>query len=80
MGIFLHPWIKKSGIEIFVIGGNISRAFHLYGESLHQYFMDANVKIKVATSELKENASFIGSATLLDDTFYEQVLPVIKKM
>lgn len=80
MGAFLHPWIKKSGIEIFVMGGNISKAFHLYGESLHRYFMDANVKIEVATSDLRENASFIGSATLLDDTFYEKVLPVIKKM
>ena len=62
------------------MGGNISKAFHLYGESLHRYFMDANVKIEVATSDLRENASFIGSATLLDDTFYEKVLPVIKKM
>ena len=80
MGIFLHPWIKKSGIEIFVMGGNISKAFHLYGESLQQYFMEAKVKIKVATSELQENASFIGSAALLDDTFYKKVLPVLKKM
>jgi glucokinase len=80
MGMFLQPWIKKSGIEIFVMGGNISRAYHLYGESLHQYFADVNIKIKVAISELRENASFIGSATLLDDTFYEKVLPVLKKM
>jgi glucokinase len=80
MGMFLQPWIKKFGIEILVMGGNISRAYHLYGESLHQYFKDVNVKMEVATSVLREKASFIGGATLLDDTFYEKVLPVLKKM
>ncbi len=80
MGLFLHPWIKKSGIEILVMGGNISKAYHLYGAYLHQYFTDTNIQIEVATSELKENASFIGSATLLDDTFYKNVLPALEKM
>jgi glucokinase len=80
MGLFLHPWIKKSSIEIFILGGNISKAYHLYEASLHQYFSDFNINIKVATSALKEHSSFIGSAPLLDDNFYAKVIPVLEKM
>lgn len=80
MGEFLHPWIRKSGIEILVMGGNISKAYHLYEEALHQSFSDNNIKIEVATSELREKASFIGSATLLNDNFYKELLPVLEKM
>jgi glucokinase len=80
MGAFVKPWIEKFGIEALVMGGNISRAYHLYGSHLEQFLADSNQPVKVAVSELKENASFIGSATLVNDRFYEQVLPVLKKM
>lgn len=80
MGEFLHPWIRKSGIEILVMGGNISKAYHLYEKALHQSFSDNNINIEVATSELREKASFIGSATLLNDNFYKELLPVLEKM
>lgn len=80
MGIFLQAWIEKFGIETFVMGGNISRAYHLFGNSLNDYLKQANLKMEVAVSELKENASFIGAATLIDDSFYAKVLPALKKM
>jgi len=80
MGAFVKPWVEKFGIEVLVMGGNISRAFHLFGSHLEQYLADSNQQVKVAVSDLKENASFIGSAILVDDLFYEQVLPVLKKM
>ena len=80
MGEFLHPWIRKSGIEILVMGGNISKACHLYEKALHQSFSDNHIKIEVATSVLREKASFIGSATLLNDSYYKELLPVLEKM
>lgn len=80
MGIFLKPWIEKFDMEAFVIGGNISRAFPLFGDSLNGYLRDNGLDLKVFISELKENASFIGAATLVDDSFYEKVLPAINKM
>ena len=80
MGLFLHPWIEKSKIETLVLGGNISRSYHLFGNSLQNYFNDNNLNIKVAVSELRENAAFIGSAVLIDDAFYERVLPVLEHM
>lgn len=80
MGIFLHPWIEQFGIEAFVIGGNISRAYMLFGDSFKDYLNENELKLEVFVSELKENASFIGAATLINDRFYEKVLPALKMM
>ena len=40
MGVFLKPWIEKFDLEVFVIGGNISKAFPLFGNSLIKYLRD----------------------------------------
>lgn len=80
MGVLLQPWIEKFDIETFVMGGNISRAYHLFGPSLQAYLAKAGLKMDVAISELKETAAFIGSATLVDEEFYQNVLPAIAKM
>ncbi len=80
MGQFLKPWILKFGIEMLVIGGNISRAYPLFEESLNNYLKEENLDMNISISELKETASFIGSATLVDDSFYAKVLPLLKKM
>lgn len=80
MGVFLKPWIKTFGIEVFVMGGNISRAYHLFGDSLNKYLKEAGLEMNVSVSELKETASFIGAATLVDDNFYQKILPALTKM
>ncbi len=80
MGQFLKPWIEKSGIEMLVIGGNISRSYPFFEESLVGFLKEQNSDMRISISELKETASFIGSATLADDSFYEKVKPLLKKM
>ncbi len=80
MGLFLKPWVENFGIEVFVMGGNISKAYHLFGSSLNAYLEQAGLKMEVTISELKETAAFIGAATLVDDKFYEKVLPALAKM
>ena len=80
MGIFLKPWILKFGMEVFVIGGNISKAYPLFEKSLKTYLEGEDLKLEIAVSELGESASFIGSATLINDEFYEKILPAIRKM
>ncbi len=77
---FLKPWIQKFGIEVLVIGGNISRAFALFSDAMYDSLNNESIDLKIYISELKETASFIGSATLIDDTFYEEVLPSLSKM
>ena len=80
LGQFLKPWIEKFGIEMLVIGGNISRAFPLFEESMRNFLSDEKIEMKISISELKEKASFIGSAILVDDKFYDKVRPILGKM
>ncbi len=80
LGQFLKPWIEKFGIEMLVIGGNISRAFPLFEESMRNFLSDKKIEMEISISELKEKASFIGSAILVDDEFYHQLRPLLNKM
>jgi len=80
MGVFLKPWIEKSGTEILVIGGNISHAFSLFGKHLQDYFAENDLHIPIEVSELKETASMIGSAILADDFYYQQIRPLLSEM
>lgn len=78
MGSFLAPWIKKSGSEVLVIGGNISKAYPLFKDSLAEGLGGSNVAVRI--SELKETASMIGSAYLIIDEFYHDLMPLLAKM
>lgn len=80
LGQFLKPWIRKFEIQMLVIGGNISNAYPHFEESLNDYLKNEQLEMQVAPSEMKEIASFIGSATMVDDTYYHQVRPLLKKM
>jgi len=69
LGIFLKPWLQKFGVEVLVIGGNISNAFDLFGECLLSYLKENQIQTRVEISELKETASMIGSAVLVGNNF-----------
>jgi len=73
LGLFLVPWLKKFKAEIIVIGGNISYAYHLFGDIFENRLKKENCNCKVALSELKEDAALLGSAYLLDDDFWKSV-------
>jgi glucokinase len=80
MGFFLKPWLEKSKIEVLLIGGNISNAFHLFGNHLKSYLAENGVEIRIEISELKETAAMIGSSILADDNYYEQLKPLLANM
>ena len=80
LGVFLKPWIDLFGVEVLVIGGNISNAFNLFGDSLKNYFIEKNSSLKIEISELKETASIIGSAVLINTEYYENIKPLLGKM
>ncbi len=73
LGIFLKPWIQKFGVEVLVMGGNISNAFHLFGDSLMEVYTESGICLKFNISELKEAASIIGAASLSEDDYYNQL-------
>lgn len=73
LGIFLAPWLKKFKAEVVVIGGNISHAYHIFGDIFEKSLRNEGCLCKVALSELKEDAAFIGAAYLLDDIFWKDI-------
>lgn len=77
---FLEPWMKKFGVQVLVIGGNISRAFDLFGPALKEAFQRKGVNTEVRISELKESAAMAGSSRLADSKFWRRVSPLLKEM
>jgi glucokinase len=73
LGIFLAPWLKGFEAEIIVIGGNISNAYNLFGTHFENSLKERDCNVKVATSELKEDAALLGSAYLLDESFWKSI-------
>ena len=73
LGVFLAPWLKKFKAEIVVVGGNISHAYNHFGDIFEKSLMREGCSCKVALSELKEDAAFIGAAYLLDETFWKDI-------
>jgi len=78
IGVFLKPWLISAKADALIIGGNISNAYTLYSAELEKSLLGENIEVRI--SELKETASMIGSAFLIDDTFYKKLLPLLSKM
>ncbi len=76
----LGPWIVAFGVEVLVIGGNISRAFNLFWPAMNKQLKTEELKLKVETSELKETAAILGSARLVEPEFWSRVAPLLKDM
>jgi len=73
LGVFLAPWLKKFGAEIVVVGGNISNAYHLFGDIFENSLRKENCDCKIALSELKEDAAFLGAAYLMNEQFWKDI-------
>ena len=73
LGIFLAPWLKRFKAGIVVVGGNISHAYNLFGGIFENSLKKEGCNCKVALSELKEDAAFIGASYLLDETFWKDI-------
>jgi len=77
LGIFLKPWVQKFGVQVLVIGGNISNAFNLFGESLVEVYAESGINLSIKISDLNETASMIGAALLSDDDYYNNVKSIL---
>ncbi len=76
----LKPWFLKFGVETLVIGGNISKAFDHFWPAMKSALDKNGLNVKVEISELKETASIIGSARLIEASFYNDVKTILKYM
>jgi len=76
----LKPWFLKFDVEVLVIGGNISKAFDLFWPAMHNELQKEELNVKIELSKLKETASIVGSARLIEPDFWTQVSPLLKNM
>jgi glucokinase len=80
IGEFLAPLLSTFEADCLVIGGNISGAYSLFGPTLHPALEKHKISIKVVISELMESAAMIGSARLMEDSFWNKVEPLVSKI
>lgn len=80
MGHFLAPWIRKFNARVIVIGGNVTGAFHFFGNSLLGTFSQNNLDVEVLLSDLKEDAAVIGGARLMVEDYWNKVKGLLSLM
>ncbi|HBE40110.1 MAG TPA: ROK family protein [Bacteroidales bacterium] len=73
LGMFLAPWLIKFKAEIVVVGGNISNAYHLFGDIFENRLKQEGCNCRIALSELKEDAALIGASFLMDGKFWNDI-------
>ncbi|MBT8298747.1 MAG: ROK family protein [Maribacter sp.] len=80
MADFMIPFIEKFQPEIIVLGGNISKASHLFLPSFKRELQKNNLGLDFEISDLMEDAAIIGSSRLFESHFWNSVkdnLPVL---
>ncbi len=65
--------LRNFGAEVLVVGGNIAHTLPLFEPSFREGLVRAGVPVKIRLSHLMENAALLGSARLLDDSFWDKV-------
>lgn len=61
----LYPSLKEFGAESLVIGGSIAKSAHLFIDQVHGILQQRGVDVRVAPSELFDQAAILGAAKLV---------------
>jgi glucokinase len=70
LGEIMKASLKKFAPQSIVIGGNIIGAYNLFGPALEKTISDAGLKIEIRLTDLKEKAALIGSARMVEESFW----------
>jgi glucokinase len=73
LSAFLIPWFHQFRADRLVIGGNIARAYDLFGPAFEENIRNAGLEVSVALSTLGERAALIGCARLFEEPFWEKI-------
>ena len=80
LSTFLVPWFRTFQTDRLVIGGNIARAYHLFGPTFEENLKKEKLSVSIALSNLGEQAALIGCTRLFEEPFWEKIqdqLPAI---
>lgn len=61
---FLLPLLKTFDSHTLLLGGNISKAYNLFGKSLEHTFREGGYQVDVKLSSLSDKAAIVGAASL----------------
>lgn len=64
LGKFIARWIKDFGANVLIVGGEITRAYHLFGPELELAISNLGALARVELSKSNEDADIIGCARL----------------
>jgi glucokinase len=67
LGQFLSTLVEAQNPDAIILGGNISQAFHLFGDSLMEY-LSVFDSLAVRRATLGEDAAIIGASSLWSDS------------
>lgn len=70
LALLLIPVLQKFKPEVVVVGGNISKAFKLFGPSMEEAIKDNGLSIGVKNSDLCDDAQIVGAARIIDSEYY----------
>ncbi len=80
LGEFIGPWLKRFGGEALVLGGNIAKAYSIWGPALEHPLEANNRAVEVRLSTLHEEAAIVGAARLLDEEYWSAIEKLIGLM
>ncbi|MDP4227214.1 MAG: ROK family protein, partial [Bacteroidota bacterium] len=80
LGEFLTPWFQKFDAQNLVLGGNLIKAWDLFGEPFVQTVRNSGVSVSIYRSELGETAAMVGCSRLFEDTYWLKVRHLLSKM
>ena len=62
-GKFLVPVIQREETEMVILGGSISKVYHLFSDGLNAYLQSHGSTVKIRISALGEQAALVGAAS-----------------
>lgn len=76
----LAPLLSQFDAQCLLIGGNISKAYSLFGSSLQAELKAAGVDVQILLSDLMEEAAMTGSARLIEDDYWAEARQIVSKI
>ncbi|MEX0361908.1 MAG: ROK family protein [Allomuricauda sp.] len=73
LGDFLAPWLKKFNADALVMGGNISKSYACFGQSLQASLNENGIPIPIRISNHMEKGAIIGCTRVFDSHFWKNV-------
>jgi glucokinase len=77
---FMAPWVKRFAAESIVIGGNMTGAWNLFGKAFSTTLKQMDSKVDIHLSDLGESGAMVGSARLIDESFWQHIKPLYSIM